>query len=111
MARKRFTAEQIIPKLREAEVELARGRTVAFSSQFSVLALGTLFHQSWERHAVSIFLRAVWAARQRVEAQVDVLHYVFVDTADRSSQRDVVADHVEASPWLMEILIASVAGT
>lgn len=28
MARKRFTAEQIIPKLREAEVELARGRTV-----------------------------------------------------------------------------------
>ena len=40
MARKRFTAEQIIPKLREAEVELARGRTVAISSQFSVLALG-----------------------------------------------------------------------
>ena len=29
MARKRFTAEQIIPKLREAEVEMARGRTVA----------------------------------------------------------------------------------
>ena len=29
MARKRFTAEQVIPKLREAEVELARGRTVA----------------------------------------------------------------------------------
>ena len=29
MARKRFTVEQIIPKLREAEVELARGRTVA----------------------------------------------------------------------------------
>jgi transposase-like protein len=28
MSRKRFTAEQIIPKLREAEVELARGRTV-----------------------------------------------------------------------------------
>ena len=27
--RKRFTAEQIIPLLREAEVELARGRTVA----------------------------------------------------------------------------------
>jgi len=27
--RKRFTAEQIIPKLREAEVELVRGRTVA----------------------------------------------------------------------------------
>jgi len=109
MARKRFTAEQIIPKLREAEVELARGLTVAISSQFSLW--GTLFHQSWERHAVSTFLRAVWAARQRVEAQVDVLHYVFVDTADRSSQRDVVADHVEASPWPMEILIASVAGT
>ena len=29
MPRKRFTAEQIIPKLREAEVELAKGRTVA----------------------------------------------------------------------------------
>ncbi len=29
MARQRFCAEQIIPKLREAEVELARGRTVA----------------------------------------------------------------------------------
>ena len=29
MARKRFTAEKIILKLREAEVELARGRTVA----------------------------------------------------------------------------------
>ena len=29
MARKRFTAEQIIPKLREAEVDLAKGRTVA----------------------------------------------------------------------------------
>ena len=28
MPRKRFTAEQIIPKLREAEVELAKGRTV-----------------------------------------------------------------------------------
>ena len=27
--RKRFTAEQIIPMLREAEVELARGVTVA----------------------------------------------------------------------------------
>ncbi len=29
MPKKRFTAEQIIPKLREAEVELAKGRTVA----------------------------------------------------------------------------------
>ena len=28
MSRKRFTAEQIIPKLREAEVELAKGRPV-----------------------------------------------------------------------------------
>ena len=28
MAKKRLTAEQIIPKLREAEVELARDRTV-----------------------------------------------------------------------------------
>jgi len=28
MSRKRFTAEQIIPKLREAEVALARGQTV-----------------------------------------------------------------------------------
>ncbi len=29
MPSKRFTAEQIIPKLREAEVEQAKGRTVA----------------------------------------------------------------------------------
>ncbi len=29
MASKRLKAEQIIPKLREAEVELAKGRTVA----------------------------------------------------------------------------------
>ena len=29
MPKKRFTAEQIISKLREAEVELAKGRTVA----------------------------------------------------------------------------------
>jgi transposase-like protein len=29
MARKRFGAEQIIPKLREAEVDLAKGLTVA----------------------------------------------------------------------------------
>ena len=29
MPRKRLKAEQIIPKLREAEVELAKGRTVA----------------------------------------------------------------------------------
>jgi len=29
MARKRFSAEQIITKLREAEVELSKGRTVA----------------------------------------------------------------------------------
>jgi len=29
MAKKRLMAEQIIPKLREAEVELAKGRTVA----------------------------------------------------------------------------------
>ena len=29
MPRKRFTAEQIIPKLREAEVEQAKGRSVA----------------------------------------------------------------------------------
>jgi len=28
MSRKRFTTEQIVAKLREAEVELARGRTV-----------------------------------------------------------------------------------
>ena len=28
MPKKRFAAEQIIPKLREAEVELAKGRTV-----------------------------------------------------------------------------------
>lgn len=28
MPKKRFTAAQIIPKLREAEVELAKGRTV-----------------------------------------------------------------------------------
>jgi hypothetical protein len=29
MSRKRFSTEQIIQKLREAEVELAKGRTVA----------------------------------------------------------------------------------
>lgn len=29
MPKRRFTAEQIIPKLREAEVELAKGRTIA----------------------------------------------------------------------------------
>ena len=29
MPRKRFTAEQIIAKLREAEIELSRGKTVA----------------------------------------------------------------------------------
>ena len=29
MPRKRFTTEQIIHKLREAEVELAKGRTIA----------------------------------------------------------------------------------
>ena len=29
MAKQRFTAQQIIPKLREAEVELAKGHTVA----------------------------------------------------------------------------------
>ena len=29
MPRKRFTSEQIISKLREAEVELAKGRTIA----------------------------------------------------------------------------------
>jgi hypothetical protein len=29
MSRKRFSTEQIIRKLREAEVELAKGRTVA----------------------------------------------------------------------------------
>jgi len=29
MSKKRFTAEQIIPKLREAEVDQAKGRTVA----------------------------------------------------------------------------------
>jgi putative transposase len=29
MARKRFGAEQIIPKLREAEVEIGQGATVA----------------------------------------------------------------------------------
>ena len=29
MSRKRFTTEQIIHKLREAEVELAKGRTIA----------------------------------------------------------------------------------
>ena len=29
MARKRFTAEQIISKLREAEIESAKGRTMA----------------------------------------------------------------------------------
>ncbi len=31
MPRKRFTAEQIIAKLREAEVEIARGRTVSLA--------------------------------------------------------------------------------
>ena len=31
MPRKRFTVEQIIQKLREAEVELARGKTVGFA--------------------------------------------------------------------------------
>ena len=29
MSKKRFTAEQIIPKLRETEVDQAKGRTVA----------------------------------------------------------------------------------
>ena len=29
MSKKRFTAEQIIPKLREADVDQAKGRTVA----------------------------------------------------------------------------------
>ena len=33
MARKRFGAEQIIPKLREAEVEIAQGATVAAASK------------------------------------------------------------------------------
>ena len=33
MPKKRFTAEQIIPKLREAEVDQAKGRTVAHGLQ------------------------------------------------------------------------------
>ena len=33
MARKRFGAEQIIPKLREAEVEIAQGATVAVAAK------------------------------------------------------------------------------
>lgn len=33
MARKRFGAEQIIPKLREAEVEIAQGATVAAAAK------------------------------------------------------------------------------
>jgi hypothetical protein len=33
MSRKRFSAEQIIPKLREAEVEIARGVTVAAAAK------------------------------------------------------------------------------
>ena len=33
MSRKRFSAEQIIPKLREAEVEIARGATVAAAAK------------------------------------------------------------------------------
>ena len=33
MARKRFGAEQIIPKLREAEVEIAQGATVALAAK------------------------------------------------------------------------------
>jgi putative transposase len=33
MARKRFGAEQVIPKLREAEVEIARGATVGAAAK------------------------------------------------------------------------------
>jgi transposase-like protein len=33
MARKRFSAEQFIPKLREAEVEIARGATVGAAAK------------------------------------------------------------------------------
>ena len=33
MSRKRFSAEQIIPKLREAEVEIARGATVGAAAK------------------------------------------------------------------------------
>ena len=41
MSRKRFSAEQIIPKLREAEVEIARGATVgAAAKKIGVVAAG-----------------------------------------------------------------------
>ena len=41
MPKKRFTAEQIIPKLREAEVDQAKGRTVAQACKKIGVPLGT----------------------------------------------------------------------
>ena len=47
MARKRFTAEQIIHKLREAEVELARGQTTAEVCR--KLAISEQTYYRWRR--------------------------------------------------------------
>ena len=50
MARKRFTAEQIIMKLREAEVGLAQGKTVPSGPPAELLL----------RESVGLFVSAVW---------------------------------------------------
>ena len=40
VAKKRYTTEQIIPKLREAEVELARGKSNDFSNRSWACGIG-----------------------------------------------------------------------
>ena len=47
MARKRFGAEQIIPKLREAEVEIAQGATVAVAAKKIGVTEQTFYR--WEK--------------------------------------------------------------
>ena len=47
MGRKRYSAEQIVDKLRQAEVELAKGQTVAEVSK--KLAISEQSHYKWRK--------------------------------------------------------------
>ena len=58
MPRQRFTAEQIIGKLREVEVLVAKGVTVADAIQGRAWACGSVRDRTREREGATILLTA-----------------------------------------------------
>jgi putative transposase len=89
MARKRFTAEQIIIKLREAEVELAKGQPPAEVCRKLGVTEQTFYR--WKKQYVGLEVDQVRQLKQLQEENTRLKQLVADLTLDKAMLQDVLA--------------------